>query len=182
MTRVATRHRPARVRALAAALMLAAAAIPAQAEPDMASIQAQIDQMKADYEARIAALEARFEAAEGRADAATADAPPAAAAADAPADPSIEVAANEAPVETPDYSAAPIVSANAQNPGISVILNGNYRIMISANTPPKTVLHRYMTAGPAAIRTALRSLVSRAIRSPVLQRRYQLGSSRVSCA
>ena len=36
-----------------------------------------------------------------------------------------------------------------------------------ANAPPKIVFVRYMIAGPAAIRTALRSLVSRAIRSPV---------------
>ena len=55
MTRVATRNLPTRLGALAAALMLSAAAIPAQAEPDMASIQAQIDQMKADYEAAFAA-------------------------------------------------------------------------------------------------------------------------------
>lgn len=125
MTRVATR-----LGALAAVVMLSAAALPAQAEPDMASIQAQIDQMKADYEARIAALEARVEAAESRADAATADAPTRTAAADAPAERPVEVAASdlpdEAPIEAPDYSASPIVSASAQNPGVSVILSGNY--------------------------------------------------------
>ena len=37
----------------------------------------------------------------------------------------------------------------------------------SANVAPKIVLVRYMTAGPTAMRTALRSLVSRAMRSPV---------------
>ncbi len=122
----------ARLGAFAAAVMLTAAALPAQAEPDLAAIQAQIDQMKADYEARIAALEARVEAAESRADAATADTPTrtAASADDAAADQPVDVAATDqpadAPVETPDYSAAPVVSANAQNPGVSVILNGNY--------------------------------------------------------
>ena len=37
----------------------------------------------------------------------------------------------------------------------------------SAKAPPKIVFVRYMIAGPAAIRTALRSFVSRAMRSPV---------------
>ena len=36
-----------------------------------------------------------------------------------------------------------------------------------ANAPPKIVFVRYMMAGPAAMRTALRSFVMRAIRSPV---------------
>ena len=37
----------------------------------------------------------------------------------------------------------------------------------SANAPPTIVFARYMIAGPAAMRTALRSFVSRAMRSPV---------------
>ena len=37
----------------------------------------------------------------------------------------------------------------------------------SANAPPAIVFVRYMIAGPTAMRTALRSFVSRAMRSPV---------------
>ena len=55
-------------------------------------------------------------------------------------------------------------------------------IMAMAKSPPATVFTMYMIAGPAAMRMALRSLVSRAIRSPVRHRRYQLGSSAVSRA
>ncbi len=40
----------------------------------------------------------------------------------------------------------------------------------SANAPPAIVLVRYMIAGPAAMRTALRSFVKRAMRSPVRMR------------
>ncbi len=47
----------------------------------------------------------------------------------------------------------------------------------SANVPPAIVLVRYITAGPAAMRTAERSLVSRAIRSPVRARAKYSASS-----
>ena len=50
-------------------------------------------------------------------------------------------------------------------------------IIIRANNPPNTVLVKYMTAGPAAMRTALRSLVRRAMMSPVRQRAYHAASS-----
>ena len=40
-------------------------------------------------------------------------------------------------------------------------------IRITANKPPAIVFTKYMIAGPAAIRTALRSLVRRAMMSPV---------------
>ena len=47
----------------------------------------------------------------------------------------------------------------------------------SANAPPAIVFMRYMIAGPAAMRTALRSFVRRAMRSPVRMRAKYDGSS-----
>lgn len=110
----------------AAVAVLSAAALPAQAaEPaDVAAIKAEIAAMKADYEARIAALEARVAAAEGAAPAATpsqtaqSGAEPAEPA--EPADPIDLADAEAAP------AAAPAPAANALNPGVSVVLSGNY--------------------------------------------------------
>lgn len=124
----------ARFSALAAAALICTAALPAHAEPDMASIQAQIDQMKAEYEARIAALEARLEAAESRTSATSESPQSTAVAAETVQDDSLEIAASDtppssstdAPADIPYDTSAPVVAANAQNPGVSVILNGNY--------------------------------------------------------
>jgi len=110
---------------LAAVAVFSSAALPAQAaEPDVAALRQEIDAMKADYEARIAALEARVAAAEAvRATPATPAAPSdaAMAEADTSADP-IDLADNGGDAPPPPASAA----ANALNPGISVVLNGNY--------------------------------------------------------
>jgi len=105
--------------ALAAVTLFSAVAPPAQAaESDVTAIRAEIAAMRADYEARIAALEARVAAAEAS------RSEPATVMADAaePVDP-VELA-QDAPDTTP--TAAPITGANALNPGISVVLNGNY--------------------------------------------------------
>ena len=49
----------------------------------------------------------------------------------------------------------------------SVSLTSMRSMKYSANKPPVIVLARYITAGPTAIRTALKSLVRRAMMSPV---------------
>jgi len=138
---------------LAAAALLAFSAAPAFAgEPDLAAMQAQLDQMKADYEARIAALEARIARDEARNGQAPADAGAPADAADAAAaDPAmataanpdetdqppdqdsgqpVEVAANDSAAEAPSDEPVDGATAqpNAMNPGVSVVLNGNYVI------------------------------------------------------
>lgn len=106
---------------VAAVVALSSAALPARAaEPaDVVAIRAEIAAMKADYEARIAALEARVAAAE------TAQSAAAAEPADAPAEPADPVELADAG-GAGDGGAAPVASANALNPGISVVLNGNY--------------------------------------------------------
>jgi len=50
----------------------------------------------------------------------------------------------------------------------------------NANTPPKIVFIRYITAGPTAMRTAPRSLLSRAMMSPVRMPEKNRASSVVS--
>jgi len=49
----------------------------------------------------------------------------------------------------------------------SVSLTSMRSMKKSANNPPVIVFARYMTAGPTAVRTALRSFVRRAMMSPV---------------
>ena len=114
---------------VAAVVALSAAALPAQAaEPsDVAAIRAEIAAMKADYEARITALEARVVAAE--------------AASGTTAAPVAQTAEAEPSAESPELADAgndvqavtPVAAANALNPGVSVVLNGNY--VISSQDP-----------------------------------------------
>jgi hypothetical protein len=109
--------------ALAAATLLVgqpARAAPAAGAGDLAAIQQQLNALRAEYDAKIAALEARLKAAEDEAAAARAAAPAATAEPSAPPEaPSTEVVIQDEP-------APPTVSANASNPGVSVVLNGNY--------------------------------------------------------
>jgi hypothetical protein len=123
----------ARLGGSAAAALLAigrpALAAPAPAPPpaaDMASIQQQLNALRAEYDAKISDLETRLKAAEARAGAAPAA--PSAAIATAPA---AVPPSNVAPGEVVIADNAPepetkITSANAMNPGVSVVLNGNY--------------------------------------------------------
>lgn len=73
--------------------------------PDVATLQQEMEAMRADYEARMSALEARINAATA-------------------------AASNDAISTLPGYADAaptPVTSsANAMNPGVSVVLNGNY--------------------------------------------------------
>jgi hypothetical protein len=108
-----------------AAISLAALpAHAADAPPDLASLQQEIAQMRADYEARISALEARLAAAQAAAPAPDA-APPAGSEDQSP--PVDEASAEPA--------AAPTANGNAMNPGVSVVLNGNY---VGASRDPDT--------------------------------------------
>lgn len=83
------------------AILAAAGAAQAADNADLAAIRAQIDEMKKSYEQRIAALEQKLAQAESRAE------PPVATAA-----PTV---------------AAPVSSASAFNPEVSLILQGQYR-------------------------------------------------------
>ena len=110
---------------LAAVALFSSVALPAHAaEPDMTALRQEIDAMKAEYEARIAALEARVAAAEAAQGDSTA-APAQAAEAEMPAEPAdrVELADSGAGESSSGGTSA---SANALNPGISVVLNGNY--------------------------------------------------------
>ncbi len=119
------------VASLAAAAAIAiGAAGPALAAPaaqgqaaDMAAIKDQLNALKSDYDAKIGALEARLKAAEDRAAVAEAAAPPASSAAPPAGAASGEVILtdNSASEAAPKSS-----SPNAMNPGVSVVLNGNY--------------------------------------------------------
>jgi hypothetical protein len=91
---------------------------PAQAapsNPDLAALQQQINALRTDYEARISQLEARLRAAETAAATPAAEPVP-----DVPFQPIEEIVI----ADTPLVSTA--ASANASNPGVSVVLNGNY--------------------------------------------------------
>jgi hypothetical protein len=135
----------ARLGALAGAVMISmAAAAPALAQDeDLASLKAEVEQMKADYEARISSLEDRLAAAEtraanaehaqaGAASPANADAATESTYADAEQatsqDQPVDIAASDettdVPADEPVNAAA--ASANLMNPGISVVLNGQY--------------------------------------------------------
>ncbi len=112
--------------AVAAASFTALPAQAADTPPDLATLQREIVQMRTEYEARISALEAKLAQAQAAMPAApapdatpteTADAAPAAGSEDQ--SPPIDEASAE-PV------AAPTANGNAMNPGISVVLNGNY--------------------------------------------------------
>jgi len=126
------------IAALGAAAIALALSPPAHAAPpppsgDLAAIQQQINALKSDYDAKIADLQARLKAAEERAARAEAAAPPGSAApvpgvaapaptAEAAAPGEVIIADNTPPASEP----AKTTSANAMNPGVSVVLNGNY--------------------------------------------------------
>jgi len=136
---------------LAAVAVFSSAALPAQAaEPDVAALRQEIDAMKADYEARIAALEARVAAAEtARATPATPAAPSDVAAAETDTSPDpIDLADTGSDATPPPPASA---AANALNPGISVVLNGNY--VASSEDPSLARIPGFALgdeAGPAA--------------------------------
>lgn len=91
--------------AAACAGVLAPGLAQAAPAPDVAALQQEMDAMRADYDARMSALEAKLNAATA-------------------------AASGDAVSTLPDYAqAAPTPatsSANAMNPGVSVVLNGNY--------------------------------------------------------
>lgn len=99
----------------ALALAAAPAAYAADQPSDLATLQREVADMRRDYEAKIGALETRLKAAE----AAVAQAPLATAPAQPP--PTTEVV-----IEDTASVQARTASASASNPGISVVLNGNY--------------------------------------------------------
>lgn len=118
---------------LVAAGQSAQAATQASAAPlkaatsDLASLQQQLDALRADYGAKIVELEARLKAAEEAS--AKAAIPPTLGLTEAA--PETSDASQIALLETGAASdvAAPITSPNASNPGVSVVLNGNYVAM-----------------------------------------------------
>lgn len=107
----------ARLGAVAAVLVMAvgqpALAAPAKAT-DLAGFQQQLDALRSEYDAKISALEARLKAAEEEVAAAKAE----------PEAGSSEVAIAE--IAPPVEPATATASASAMNPGVSVVLNGNY--------------------------------------------------------
>ncbi|HEY2357528.1 MAG TPA: hypothetical protein VGH86_08760 [Phenylobacterium sp.] len=125
MTKTVARLGGAAAVAAVLAMGHAAQAAPPTQPPatDMASIQQQLNALRAEYDAKIADLQARLKAAEDRAAAQPTATAPAAPPASAPADvaPGEVVIAEAAPEPEPKTS-----SPNAMNPGVSVVLNGNY--------------------------------------------------------
>jgi hypothetical protein len=120
--------------AAAIAVVCAGPALAAPVQPqaaDMAAIKDQLNALKGEYDAKINALEARLKAAEDRA-AAEAAAPRTSAGAAPPASAPNDAAAGEviltdnSPTEAAPQGEAKTSSANAMNPGVSVVLNGNY--------------------------------------------------------
>jgi hypothetical protein len=114
--------------ALATAAPMPAAAAPAD---DLASLQQQLNALKSEYDAKINALEARLKAAEDKAGSASAAAPAEAPAQAAQADlaPGEVVIPDQAEATPAAEPAVRTAAANAMNPGISVVLNGNYVAM-----------------------------------------------------
>jgi hypothetical protein len=120
---------------VSAIAVLAASALPAQAAdapPDLATLQQELTQMKTDYEARLAALEAKIaqlQATQSPQPDATAQlAQTADASSDLPPPGSEDQSPpiDEASAELPPPVAAPTANGNAMNPGVSVVLNGNF--------------------------------------------------------
>ncbi|AXS78739.1 carbohydrate porin [Dechloromonas sp. HYN0024] len=87
-----------------AALMVASFGVNAASDADLAAIRAQVDEMKKNYEQRIAALEQKVAQAESQAK-----------------------SGQSVPVPAPVESRQSATSANAFNPEISLILQGQYR-------------------------------------------------------
>ena len=109
-------HKPLAV----AALLAASCGAQAASDADLAAIRSQIDEMKKSYEQRIAALEQRLAQAE----------------ADVKAKPVPPTGARPVMAET-SPPAAPATSANAFNPEVSLILQGQYAQM--QNVPDRTI-------------------------------------------
>lgn len=108
---------------LTAGLALSGPADAAPAPADLASLQQQINALRGEYEAKISELEARLKAAEAEVAAAHAPAPAPEASESAGASSGEVVIADSSPEPAP----APVApSQNAMNPGVSVVLNGNY--------------------------------------------------------
>lgn len=115
------------VMAAASVALAAASAGPAAAQPanDLAVLQQQLTDLRREYDAKISALEARLKAAEDKA----AQAGPAAPAAPADVAPGEVVIPAEAEATPAPEPAVRTASQNAMNPGVSVVLNGNYVAM-----------------------------------------------------
>ncbi len=134
--------------AVAAALLvvaqpvLAAPANPAPAT-DLAALQQQLNALRRDYDAKIGDLEARLKVAEERA-AAQPTAPIQTAAAESPAAEGEIVIAEAAPEPVSRSS-----SANAMNPGVSVVLNGNY--VATSRDPSGARIAGYPLSGDAGL-------------------------------
>ena len=109
-------HKPLAV----AALLAASCGAQAASDADLAAIRSQIDEMKKSYEQRIAALEQRLAQAE----------------ADVKAKPVPQTGARPVMADNPP-PAAPATSANAFNPEVSLILQGQYAQM--KNVPDRTI-------------------------------------------
>ncbi len=109
-------HKPFAV----AALLAASCGAQAASDADLAAIRSQIDEMKKSYEQRIAALEQRLAQAE----------------ADVKARPAPQTEARPVMAET-SPPAVPATSANAFNPEVSLILQGQYAQM--KNVPDRTI-------------------------------------------
>lgn len=109
-------HKPLAV----AALLAASCGAQAASDADLAAIRSQIDEMKKSYEQRIAALEQRLAQAE----------------ADVKSRPVPQTGARPVMAET-SPPAAPATSANAFNPEVSLILQGQYAQM--QNVPDRTI-------------------------------------------
>jgi hypothetical protein len=110
--------------ALAALGMALAVSSPASAaEPgaDLAALRREVADMRREYDAKISALEARLKAAEDAASQASVHGPVQAPPADAA--PIEVVIAQDAPAASTESRSVP---GNAANPGVSVVLNGNY--------------------------------------------------------
>ena len=141
--------------AAAAALAISHPALsaPAAPAPDLASIQQQLNALRADYDAKIADLQARLKAAEDRAARAEASAPVATAAPPASAPgpaPEGQAAPGEVVIadNTPTSEPAKTTSANAMNPGVSVVLNGNY--VADSRSPDGARITGFPLSGDAA--------------------------------
>jgi len=141
--------------AVAAATLLAISHTAQAAPPtpaassDMSSIQQQLDALRSEYDAKISALEARLKAAEERAAAAGAPA-------EAPATPTQNAAAEPPPApgeiviaDTAPEPASRTTSANAMNPGVSVVLNGNY--VATAHDPAGARISGYPLSDEAGL-------------------------------
>ena len=109
-----------------AALLAASCAASATTDADLAVIRSQIDEMKKTYEQRIAALEQKLAAVEAQATAEKPAAPP-------------------APVE----GSQPAGAANAFNPEVSLILQGQYR---NARNVPGRTLTGFAPTGESPIK------------------------------